>query len=303
MVDPASKAAVTAAERRQDEPISPRRGRIDEIPSLRALDLSELAGELSYGHSGYVERGFTREADFYRRVVADSGYRRDERILDIGCGFGRWSIFLAEYNREIIGIDPMAGRVAIARNLVAKLRLDNAAFLSGTSHDLPFENNRFDAAWCFSTLHFADRDRTLAEVRRVLVPGGRLFVGLYFGLGRMIALLCYSFLNGGWKHPDFEFAAKALEDGTMASGPPNFATAADLDIILDAQGFRIEGRFDIGSEPIYMPDGRVAALAADPAGIVRRFREDPEFRRSLLADYSKLCHALDYNLSFLARAV
>jgi len=281
-----------------------RRGRIDALGDLTVFDLSPFARGQGFGRSGYVERGFTSGADFYRHLVADAGFDRGEHILDLGCGFGRWSIFLAEVNRTVTGIDPMGGRLAIARNLAAHLDLDNTTFAAGSGNELPFPDDAFDAAWCYSPLHFLDRRRALAELRRVLVPGGRLFVALYFAVGRMVALLCDSYTSGGWDDPDVALAITALEAGTTADGPPNMATAAGLDATMAGHGFAVERRFDIDS------GGKAASLTeeeraifADLPALVARFRADSAFRDRLLADYPRLCRGLDYNLSFLARAI
>jgi len=277
-----------------------RRGRIDALSSLREVDLIRLAQGNGFGRSGYVERGFTRNREFYRGVVARAGFDRDDRILDLGCGFGRWSVFLAEVNRAVAGIDPMAGRLTIGRNLADMLEFDNLSFLAALGDRLPFADASFDGVWCFSTLHFADRSRTLAEVRRVLAPGGRLFVGLYFGLGRMIALLCDSFEKGGFEHDDVAFAARALEAGPEADGPPNFATRDTIEAILARSRFRIVENLalDAGGDGGLDESDRV--LIGDPATIPARFRRDAGFRQALLRDYPRIVRALDFNLSFVA---
>jgi SAM-dependent methyltransferase len=280
-----------------------RRGRIDALGDLTAFDLSPFARGQGFGRSGYVERGFTSDAEFYRHLVADAGFDRGERILDLGCGFGRWSIFLAEVNRTVTGIDPMGGRLAIARNLAAHLDFDNTTFVAGSGNALPFAADDFDAAWCYSTLHFLDRRRALAELRRVLVPGGRLFVALYFAVGRMVALLCESYAKGGWDDADVALAIHALEAGAAGDGAPNMATAAELDAIMARHGFRIERRFDIDSGRATPLSDEERALFDDPPALVARFRADDGFRARLLADYPRLCRGHDYNLSFLARAI
>ncbi|MCP4326810.1 MAG: class I SAM-dependent methyltransferase [Alphaproteobacteria bacterium] len=281
----------------------PRRGAIDAVPDLTGLDLSSLAEGHNYGHSGYVERGFTNEATFYRDIVAGANFDHDEDILDLGCGFGRWSVFLAEVNRSVTGIDPMGGRLTIARNLSARLAFDNTVFAGGTSNELPFTEAQFDGAWCFSALHFVDRSQTLEELRRVLRADGRLFVGLYFAVGRMIALLCYAFEDGGWQDPDFAFAARALQTGAAAAGPPNFGTVDEIDAIMGGHGFRVERFFDLDPGRSAILSAEETEMLSDPAHLVHRFRSEAAFRERLLSDYQRLCHAFDYNLSFLARRI
>lgn len=95
------------------------------------------------------------------------------RALDAGCGTGFQSALLTELGWDTHGVDVSAGLLAVARR-----RLPGAAFALASVETLPYPDARFDAVVCCgSTLSFVDNPaRTLAELGRVLRPGGRLLL-------------------------------------------------------------------------------------------------------------------------------
>jgi SAM-dependent methyltransferase len=92
------------------------------------------------------------------------------RWLDVGCGTGTFAQLIAERcaPREVQGVDPSEGQLAIAR-----MRSRGATFLRGDAMALPFEPQRFDAAAMALVIFFVpDPARGAAEMARVVRPGG-----------------------------------------------------------------------------------------------------------------------------------
>ena len=99
------------------------------------------------------------------------------RLLDLGCGPGTLSVGLAEAVKpaELHGIDMEESQVEMARAAAAAGGHGNAFFQTGDVTDLPFEDESFDVAHCHALLmHVPDTQAVLAEVKRVLKPGGLL---------------------------------------------------------------------------------------------------------------------------------
>ena len=104
------------------------------------------------------------------------------RILDVNCGTGAYAIELAARMRgkgEVIGIDPSAERIAIARAKAQIAKLDNVRFQHGNGSNSPFESGDFDAVVGDGSLSPAGEiEETVAEMRRVAQPDARVVLKL-----------------------------------------------------------------------------------------------------------------------------
>ncbi|MBK5926777.1 bifunctional 2-polyprenyl-6-hydroxyphenol methylase/3-demethylubiquinol 3-O-methyltransferase UbiG [Rhodobaculum claviforme] len=97
---------------------------------------------------------------------------RDRAVLDLGCAGGFMAEALAERGAHVTGIDPAARAIAAAR-AHAEARGHDIAYDIGVGEALPYADAGFDAVVCVDVLeHVADLTRVLAEVARVLRPGG-----------------------------------------------------------------------------------------------------------------------------------
>jgi ubiquinone/menaquinone biosynthesis C-methylase UbiE len=100
-----------------------------------------------------------------------------ERILDVGCGTGRYALELASCGVNPVGIEPSAGMLAFA--IPRSAARSRPAFARGVAESLPFASGVFDAAISVTTLEFVgDADAALAEAARVTKTGGRLVLGV-----------------------------------------------------------------------------------------------------------------------------
>jgi GT2 family glycosyltransferase/SAM-dependent methyltransferase len=98
----------------------------------------------------------------------------DMDVLDVASGEGYGSAFLAQSARSVLGIDLSVVSVAHAN---ASYRASNLRFVVADARSIPLPNACVDMVVSFETIeHFAEHDRFLHEVRRVLRPGGRFVV-------------------------------------------------------------------------------------------------------------------------------
>jgi ubiquinone/menaquinone biosynthesis C-methylase UbiE len=114
-----------------------------------------------------------------RRLVREAlGAVPGERIVDVGCGPGFFCVELAEEVGEsgiVLGLDTSAAMLALAKRRCAGRA--NVELREAEATHLPAEDGSFDAALCVQVLEYVpDATAALADMRRVLRPGGRVVV-------------------------------------------------------------------------------------------------------------------------------
>jgi demethylmenaquinone methyltransferase/2-methoxy-6-polyprenyl-1,4-benzoquinol methylase len=96
----------------------------------------------------------------------------DSRALDVATGTGDLAIALARRGADVVGSDFSEGMLERARAKSADVRWEQANALA-----LPYDDNAFDAATVgFGARNFSDLERGLAEMTRVVRPGGRVVI-------------------------------------------------------------------------------------------------------------------------------
>lgn len=142
-----------------------------------ALDLLAARGAtLGANDDAFVRRVYARGLEPYRRRVAQWGLAGLGPVLDAGCGFGQWSLALARDNARVHAVDPSAERTAFTGAMAARLGLDGLRMARGTAQALPYADASFDGVLCYGVLCTTPWREALAELCRVLAPGGLLYV-------------------------------------------------------------------------------------------------------------------------------
>jgi len=114
---------------------------------------------------------------YARPAILDlAGDVAGRRILDVGCGSGPLAAALRDRGAIVTGADSSARMLELARR---RLGGDAALHLADLGSPLPFPDGAFDDVVASLVLHYLeDWTRPLAELRRVLTPGGRLIVAV-----------------------------------------------------------------------------------------------------------------------------
>ncbi|MBB5939792.1 class I SAM-dependent methyltransferase [Streptomyces zagrosensis] len=109
-------------------------------------------------------------------MIALAGDVAGRRVLDAGCGSGPLSAALRDRGADVTGIDASAGMLALARR---RLGAEADLHVADLSDPLPFADDAFDDVVASLVLHYVeDWGPTLAELRRVIAPGGRLIASV-----------------------------------------------------------------------------------------------------------------------------
>jgi malonyl-CoA O-methyltransferase len=152
----------------------PRRSGRQSVPERLTPDLQERI-RVSFNEASRDEEHFPSTIDpriyHVKLILGHFGELAGKRVLDVGCGKGRFARVLAERHpdAEIWGLD-------ISEEML-KFVPDGIHTRAGTMTALPFEDDSFDAAYATESLeHAVEIDVAVKEMCRVVKPGGRLVI-------------------------------------------------------------------------------------------------------------------------------
>jgi tocopherol O-methyltransferase len=136
-----------------------------------------------YGADG-TERKDRRQAqiDLIEEFLAWGGVQSASEIVDVGCGIGGSSLYLAEkFNARATGITLSPVQAARATERASAAGLSNRTqFLVADAQQMPFADNSFDLVWSMeSGEHMPDKTQFLQECYRVLKPGGTFLMATW----------------------------------------------------------------------------------------------------------------------------
>ena len=122
---------------------------------------------------------FGIDISWRKKVVQLVSKNNPKQILDIATGTGDLAIMMSQLNPDkIIGLDISAGMLDVGKRKIANVNLsDKIDMVVGDSENMPFDDNTFDAITVsFGVRNFANLDKGLTEIKRVLKPGGTFVI-------------------------------------------------------------------------------------------------------------------------------
>ena len=134
-------------------------GMIDETA---AAGFGAQASAYERGRPSYPDAAVTWLVDQLR-------IRAGTRVLDLGAGTGKFTRLLEATGADLVAVEPVEAMRAAFRNAVP-----NVEALDGSAEAIPLASRRVDAVVVAQAFHWFDAERALAEIARVLKPGGAL---------------------------------------------------------------------------------------------------------------------------------
>ena len=251
----------------------------DDVRDVTATHYGRLWGGFSPAH--YFDEATALLRARFERNDVDLSRASRQRVLDAGCGGGRYAVALRRLGfAEVVGVDWSAEGIEVANARVADAGIIGVSYRRADVLALPFERGEFDVVFSNGVLHHTvDPARGLAELRRVAAPGGLGWIYLYARPGGLDRLTHYlaRFLLRGASHETCRRYCGALGlaahrtffllDLWLAPRAEAY-TPAEAEAMLAAAGFPSHRRAARGSDQDLVEQlHRGAPFAADKYGV------------------------------------
>ena len=130
-----------------------------------------------------LDSGYRRRIQPPAQLIERSGIKKGMHVLDLGCGSGAFTTFIARAVGEkgrVYALDIQADMLKQLENKLSKPEnkdIQNIKLIEGNAYELPFDKGSLDLVNMVTVLQeIPDRNKALQEVKRVLKPGGFLAV-------------------------------------------------------------------------------------------------------------------------------
>lgn len=137
----------------------------------------QVQEQFSHIAEKYRDARLFKEGEDLQWMTAAADLKGTERVLDVATAAGHTAIAFAKQAKESIGIDLTQEMIAVAADFARENQMSNVRFEVGDAEKLAFDNACFDLVTCrYATHHFEDLQQSIAEIARVLKPGGSFFL-------------------------------------------------------------------------------------------------------------------------------
>jgi ubiquinone/menaquinone biosynthesis C-methylase UbiE len=184
--------------------------------------------------AGYADEATEIMLPFSLRAFELAQLGPATRVLDVAAGPGTLALAIAPRVASVTAVDFASAMVEGLRARAEAQRFTNLRVIQADGQSLPLSDAAFDAAFSmFGWMFFPDRARGLAEIRRVLVPGGRVVVSSWAPVARSPLM---SAMFGALRAADPEMPApaydpKSLENPEQLASELRSADLTDVDVV------------------------------------------------------------------------
>ena len=122
-----------------------------------------------------IKEWFQKEIAYLKKNI-----RPNSKILDVGCGFGRHIEIIADFSKEVVGIDNNSDMIEKAKDRLSNFK--NVKLFEQDAQKLDFEDDYFDYVICMTNT-FGDfpkiKENVLKEIKRVCKKDGKIIISVY----------------------------------------------------------------------------------------------------------------------------
>ena len=154
---------------------------------------SRIAGVYDLIENTYNGKANARTTDYVASLMSE-----DDRVLECACGTGMFSVRIAPRVKELVATDFAEGMLKRAARKCRKL--GNVIVEPGDITSLKYEDASFDKAVAANVIHLLDDpSKAIAELRRVVKPGGTIIIPTYIHFGASAAAGLFNKAGAGFK--------------------------------------------------------------------------------------------------------
>ena len=140
-----------------------------------------------YNKSDYYERtrnNFADKKNRFNKYMVKNAFsiyypKKEEKIIDLGCGWGNISLALQSENFDVTGLDYSLKSVEICKKTALKMGFDPNKFICADATNTGLKKNSFDVAYCCDLvehLYPEIHNKLISEARRILKKGGKFVI-------------------------------------------------------------------------------------------------------------------------------
>jgi ubiquinone/menaquinone biosynthesis C-methylase UbiE len=138
-------------------------------------NIDDIRAQFTRQADAYASTAQARDEAAHTMMVEMCGPEPEGSILDVACGPGFLTMAFARRCASVVGVDATEAMLSMAKAEAGKRGLGNVRFEKGVATALPFAPASFDIVLCRAAFHhFPEPGRVLAEMCRVVKPGGKI---------------------------------------------------------------------------------------------------------------------------------
>jgi 2-polyprenyl-3-methyl-5-hydroxy-6-metoxy-1,4-benzoquinol methylase len=132
-------------------------------------EIGSIVSDSAREYINWIEDGRTLQFPLETEVAG-------KRVLDVGCGWGRYVLTMRNLGADCTGIDVSEAYLQLGKILAEREGVEHLSTVRGSAERLPFEDAAFDLVCCIRSFAYMNQPEALLEFARVLKPSGRLII-------------------------------------------------------------------------------------------------------------------------------